>query len=431
MSFVGLRGKLCLPLLAVAVMLGSMLATAGRASAEEGAAPGWEVDQLSYPTELRAGSEGYLVLQVYNVGRQASSGQITVTDVLPAGMIATEAGYDAPGHWKCSVGQVVKCVNSEHLPEVKPGQMELLAIAVRVPANASGSAANQVTVSGGGALGPANATQSIEYGSGSPGFGYQSVDGWFSNENGTLDTQAGSHPYALTISQAWNNVGEGPDGEVRDITVNLPRGLIGNPTAMPRCTSAQLNAQKCPADTQVGIDHVALGGAEALNYPEGERPEIYELGQNFIFEIGLPVYNIAPPPGVPSQLGFSLGGTGVRINTFVRSGSDYGLRNVINNIPQLRITYNTITIWGEPGDQTHDYQRAQGRPGSELIEYGVHSSVGRVPYLTVPTACEGPQAFVDSTNGCMTKASRGRSANRASSATKTRVKQPESPVAIA
>ncbi len=398
MSFVGLRGRFCLSLLAVVVVLAGGLATAGRAHAEEGSAPGWEVDEISYPTLLRAGSEDYLMLQIYNVGRQASSGTIDVTDVLPAGMIATEAAYGSPGQWQCSVGTIVKCTNSGHLSEVPPGQMVLLAIAVRAPAQASGSAENQVTVSGGGAVTPANSVESVEYGSGAAGYGFEHVDGWFSNENGTLDTQAGSHPYTLTIPFSLNNIGYYPADEARDITVNLPRGLIGNPTAIPRCTSAQLNAQGCPADTQVGVDHAALGGPQALAYPEGERSEIYEYGNGFIFDPALQVYNMVPPPGVPAQLGFSLAGIGTRINTFVRSGSDYGIRSAINNIPQRQITFNTITIWGEPGDQTHDYQRAQERPGSELIEYGVHSSVGRVPYLTLPTACEGPQAFVDSTD---------------------------------
>ena len=393
MSFVSLRGRFCLPLLAAVVTMGAVVgASSARA---ESSAPGWEVNQISYPSHIAPGGTGYLVLQIFNVGRQASSGPVTVTDVLPPGMIATEAGYGSPSHWNCGVGAIVTCVSNAGLGDIAPGQMTMLAIAVRAPTKINGALENDVTVSGGEAGEPSSSVEEIEDSTHAPGFGFGHVDSWFSNEDGTLDTQAGSHPYSLTVSLAFNNLGFESAGEARDITVNLPRGLIGDATVIPRCTAAQLNAAKCPADTQVGVDYPALQGPEPL---AGERRAIDEYGNGFVFAPSLAVYNMVPPPGVPAQLGFELTGVGVRINAFVRSGSDYGIKAAINNIPQRELTFNVITIWGEPGDESHDYQRSQERPGSEEIEYGVHSSVGRVPFLTLPTACEGPQAFVDSTD---------------------------------
>src|SRR6185436_17485297 len=41
-------------------------------------------------------------------------------------------------------------------------------------------------------------------------------------------------------------------GQVKDLTIGLPPGVVGDPTATPLCTVAQLNANACPADTQVG-----------------------------------------------------------------------------------------------------------------------------------------------------------------------------------
>jgi len=70
---------------------------------------------------------------------------------------------------------------------------------------------------------------------------------------------------------------------------------------------------------------------------------------------------------------------------------------VIDNILQSQITFNTITIWGEPGDPSHDFQREGRNEGGVGTEYGLKSDIARVPFLTLPTACEGPQAFTAST----------------------------------
>jgi hypothetical protein len=395
--------------LAVCVVAG--MTTAAQAASVT-AAPGWEVNPIAYPSNLPPGGKGYLMLTIYNVGKADSSGPVTVTDTLPVGVTATEAGYDSEPfvnselegglgsgrQWECSVGSVVKCVNDQsHLPSIRAGEVEFLAIAVNISAGASGSATNEVTVAGGGALSPSSTSSAINLG-GAPIFGFQRADGWFSNSDGTLDTQAGSHPYSLTVSLSLNNDGLRPAGEPRNIDVNLPRGLIGNPTALPRCTSAQLTAQLCPPDSQVGVDRVALGGLSAFYFGEGEEiPTIEEFGQDFLIAAQLPVYNMVPPPGVPAQLAFSLVGLGTRINTKVRSGGDYGITAAVSNIIQTQITFDTITVWGVPGDPSHDFQR-EGRNGEEgAVKIGVGSQIAEAPFLTLPTACEGPQTFTAST----------------------------------
>jgi hypothetical protein len=379
------------------------------------AAPGWYATTAVYPSHLSPGGKGYIVLEVYNVGGAASSGPVTVTDTLPTGVTATEAGYNGAGfategeipggeshygkQWECSVGSVVTCTSdSEGLPSIPPGEMEFLAIAVNVPGDAVGTGVNTVAITGGGALTPANTTSPVSFGTAPAKSGYQRVDSWFSGVNGTLDTQAGSHPYSLTVSLVLENDGLAPIAEPRNITVNLPRGLIGNPTAIPRCTSAQLNSQKCPPDTQVGIDRPALGGPSAFYYAEGEAPSIEESGQDFMFAPQFPVYNMVPPPGEPAQLGFSFNGLGTRINAKVRSASDYGISTVIENILESQITSNTITIWGVPGDLTHDYQRCGRAEGSVYASHcDFSATITHAPFLTLPTACEGPQTFTATT----------------------------------
>jgi hypothetical protein len=387
----------------LAVVLASFVLvgmTVSASAASVTAAPGWEVAPQSYPTHLAPGKQGYIVLTIYNVGRAPSSSPVTVTDHLPEGLTPTEAGYviGEYGGWNCSLSRVVTCSNSQsERPSIQPGETELLVIAVDVSPSASGAASNVVTVAGGGALTPASVTDTLHFESTPSSFGLSSVDGWFSNGNGTLDTQAGSHPYSLTTVLALNNSGTAPTGEWRNVTVNLPPGLIGNPTTVPRCTAVELNTESCPIASQVGVDRVVLDGVATLGYPEGERPTIEEYGRGLLFALEFSVYNMVPPPGVPAQLAFTIQGVSTRINTGVRSGSDYGITARINNITQRQITFNSLTIWGEPADPSHDYQRSGRSELSEAEQGNQKANIDRVPFLTLPTSCEGPQTFTAST----------------------------------
>ncbi len=234
-------------------------------------APGWEVNQGTYPSSLPPGGSGQVVLAIYNVGSEASKGPVTVTDRLPAGVTATEAGYFGSPHaqeyeeegplWKCTTGTVVTCTNNPaEMPSLPPGEVEWLEMKVDVPAHPSGSALNEVVVAGGGAGRSAVVSSPLTLSATPSSFGFQRLDGWFSSLGGTLSAQAGSHPYAVTLSFFLNNTGIEPTHQARNITVNLPPGLVGNPTAVPRCTRPELDLASCPADTQVGVDEPVLAG---------------------------------------------------------------------------------------------------------------------------------------------------------------------------
>ena len=63
-------------------------------------------------------------------------------------------------------------------------------------------------------------------------------------------TQAGAHS-DFHLHMNFTN------GQVKDLTVGLPPGQVGDPNATPQCTEAQLNSATagndgCPANTQVG-----------------------------------------------------------------------------------------------------------------------------------------------------------------------------------
>ncbi len=373
----------------VLLALGLLCSSAGGAAAAPAPSAGWEVATPgTYPSTVAPNGVADILFSVYNIGGQASSGTITVTDKLPPGLTAIEAGFF--GHeegalgplWKCSLGNVVMCENTSNLVSIQPGDSQFLIVRVKASGGVEGTGLNEVTVSGGGAPVPASTLETIRYGLQTPVFGLQNVDSWASNPDGTVDTQAGSHPYSLTVSFFLNNEGE-PAGEMRDVTVSVPPGVVGDPEAVARCTRVQLNDDACPADSQVGYDQPLLGG-----FAPGAPIE-----SQFVLAVKLPVYNMVPPPGVPAEFGFLLFGEGARLDAAVRTGGDYGISEHIDNIVHDKITLNTITLWGVPVDPSHDYHRCALVNG--VITCGLSSGAGLTPFLTLPTQCAGPQTFSD------------------------------------
>lgn len=125
-------------------------------------------------------------------------------------------------------------------------------------------------------------------------------------ENGSLDQQAGSHPFKLNTEINLDTV-ESPgepgvpfsEGDLRDLRLDLPPGMIENPAAVPECSLADfhtprsspyekpsLSGESCPDRTQIGT--VAVRSS---------------YGGGVIRTFGL--FNLVPPPGSPSAIGFN------------------------------------------------------------------------------------------------------------------------------
>lgn len=209
---------------------------------------------------------------------------------------------------------------------------------------------------------------------------------------------AGAHPYSLVTEIALNKAGAFSDGDLRDLSYDLPPGLIENATSVPRCGAVQfatprgtpesLSGESCPALSQIGI--VTLQSSHAG-------------GETRTFG----VFNLAPPPGSPSRFGFAPYGEPITIAPHVReAGREYGLTLDLRNFSQaLDVTGLRLEIWGTPWAGAHDEQR-----GNCLNE--VDPSVGNgkcevsglspphpaQAYLTLPSTCEVPLAFHVSAN---------------------------------
>ena len=214
-----------------------------------------------------------------------------------------------------------------------------------------------------------------------------------SNEEGTLATQAGSHPYTMTTAIVFKHVvtaigaGQPPRvrtyGDPKDIEVKLPAGMIVDPRATEtRCTEAGLESPEgpasCPNGSAVGVFSIYLDGIEVLDEP---------------------VYNMAPAAGVPAELGFNAAGIGLimHVGGRLRTGTDYGLSADISEIPDEHPIYGLeLTLWGNPSDASHDEERGlcAGEAAKQSFKKtGIHEScpVERTakPFLTFPSSCTG------------------------------------------
>ena len=93
------------------------------------------------------------MVTVTNSGTSATSGSLTVSDVVPAGLTATAIGGAG---WSCTLATVT-CIRNDTL--IAGGSFSL-AVTVTIANNAPGSVTNQVSASGGGAM-PAAATDIV------------------------------------------------------------------------------------------------------------------------------------------------------------------------------------------------------------------------------------------------------------------------------
>jgi hypothetical protein len=399
------RATRVLPICAILFALGCLTASASAARA-----PGWALTSQTYPTNLPPGGTGFIGLDVLNVGGGASSGPVTVTDTLPTGVVATDAGLlsisESGGEfivhslWDCTgIGtSVLSCTNDPttmpHLaagaavPNFLPNPDPTIGIAVKVTAG-PGVGSNHVTIAGGGAPTASSIEAPVTISATPAEPGVSGWDAWFSNADGTLDTQAGSHPYEATFSLNFaNEQGKfnllGPfqparGQEVRNIETRLPPGFVGDPNAVPQCTQQQLIGEgkpACPEATQIGVLQVLVTGGT------GFRSQ---------------VFNMVPPAGVPAEFAAYIEGVTTIFDATVRSGGDYGITEHINNIPRKNLISSILTLWGVPADPSHDPFRTLNEGGCGQTEPNANeckpSTLPLKPFLTLPTSCREPQPF--------------------------------------
>jgi hypothetical protein len=238
-------------------------------------------------------------------------------------------------------------------------------------------------------------------------FGICAVDGQYTDNSGNAYTQAGGHPADVSVQLELNHHldtdpldffatelggGQVPDGgNAKDILTTTPPGLIGNPTTIPKCTTAQLagggpgnpfglgTAPTCPIDSQVGVVTLETSMTNPLKV---------------LWEGTFPLYNMTARPSVPASFGFQVTGSPIILDATLRSDGDYGITVASHNILEaVRLWGLKATFWGVPADPSHDLQRCDFG-GLGLIEdtCGGPTPAGLPPtaFLRMPTRCTQP-----------------------------------------
>ncbi len=381
--------------LVAALVLGASLASSAPALAV-GEAPAWKLSAVQLPTNFVPGGTAEYLLIATNVGGKVTSGEpITLKAELPIGLAPSEAfstGEDPESPSPtCSppAGQEVTCTTPGPL---HPGRWLGVIVAVDVSPTAAGILTTNASVNGGGApevttIAPTTisaARPAFDFVPGAAGF-----DALLSNADNSAATAAGSHPSQMTVSFGFS-VEHPPEGltsadHIKDLRVDLPRGLLVNPTATPiLCTEAELSGTSgglindCPIPSQIGV-------------------------VNTMTSVGVPLYttdalyNMVPPAGTAAELGFDAAGVGIFIHLSggVRSDGDFGIRGELNDVlafPRNPVLGGTGQIWGDPSSSTHDQLRGACRTAGLSND---PCSVDPTPTaaITMPSQCTGPIAF--------------------------------------
>jgi hypothetical protein len=351
------------------------------------------------------GGSGRLVATLTNLGDapvDATATPVTIVDQLPEGVEATgvEAFAGAQGDAgpvDCAVeaADLVSCSFENMLSSYDAIEIEVLVRLTGEPPAAG--APGEVTVSGGNAE-SASAVQEVKVSPEETPFGIEHFSSHPEEEGGGDAIQAGGHPFQLTTTIQPNAgfVSVFPDPEIRDARVEqpalprnlrfpLPRGLVGNATAMPHCEmttffdiSELINP--CPDESAIGAAAVTVIESANLGYAR----------------IAVPVFNLPPAEGEPARFGFVAGGVPIVIDTEVNVEDGYRIVARVRNIPQaVTFVSSSVVLWGAPGDPRHDSSRGWNCVYSftDLGPCERPSSLGEDAFLRQPVSCDGPLDF--------------------------------------
>src|SRR4051812_4987747 len=175
-------------------------------------------------------------------------------------------------------------------------------------------------------------------------------------------TQAAGHP-DTAISLSFSG------GQVRDLTLDLPPGMIGNPETKTKCSQAAFQSDNCPASSSVGTVKVIAAALGLLSIP-----------------VPGSIYVLQPGPADAATLGIVVRATGglpivgkifsVAHFTAVRNGAgDYFLRSTITNLPNTaRAALGLVPVPLTLKQMTLNLKASGNSPGTF--------------FLTNPTSCE-------------------------------------------
>jgi uncharacterized repeat protein (TIGR01451 family) len=367
------------------------------------AGPRWTVVSQA-KTSVPSGENITYHVRPQNKGDAAINGAVkpvVFEGVLPTGLSIVSFESVLREGWECPElvpgAQTFTCINSTNIyPAAKDDvgfSDDNINIVVAVAEGVADPSAltARFALSGGGApdisvLDPTTIT------SAPPQFDINAFDTSIRRTDGTAFSQAGGHPDEIVTPLDFNTFTNQspvkgdlwPVEPIKDVLVDLPAGLVGNPTAAETCATRQLingvgvSARPlCPVGSQVGT-------------------MLFKMGEQRGFVIGpYSIYNMIPAVGEPARFGLLVGGTVVTLQAELRPENDYRLSIIASNIPQgLALNGSVAAFWNDPSDASHDVERAC--PGMLPPSEQANTCAGvspKGPFLRLPTNCAAPLPF--------------------------------------
>jgi hypothetical protein len=205
------------------------------------------------------------------------------------------------------------------------------------------------------------------------------------NFSTTMSTsQAGGHP---DLDTSYRLEPPGQPEVAKDITIDAPTGVFGNPSAVTQCSSVDFGLAKCPPNSQAGLITLRANYAGDPDYLLGKAP----------------IYSVEPGAEEAARFSFIVPTINIPISipVSVRAATDYGLRFTVAGITQLTpVAAVDLTLWGFPALPLHDSERfpigsvaaPAGCPGlanAGCLTTPVASSLPVRPLTGNPSVCNG------------------------------------------
>jgi len=170
---------------------------------------------------------------------------------------------------------------------------------------------------------------------------------------GDPESRAGAHPDRLQLGFDFNATSGGAaDGNVKDIAIDLPQGLVGDPRATAVCSrelAAVITPAECPPESQIGTVDLLVGGVGTLT---------------------VPIYNAQPRPGNLAEFGIPAFFISIYMTARVAPDGQGLSMDIAGAVQDIPLTGMRVELWGVPAD------------------HQVGAASPRRPFLTAPTRCD-------------------------------------------
>jgi hypothetical protein len=202
-------------------------------------------------------------------------------------------------------------------------------------------------------------------------------------DEGKPSSAAGTHPAEWGMHLGLNQAGGGfPDGDLRDLRIEAPQGMLLNPTFQGSVASDLVRCSLVDFHTpRVSPYETSLSGESCPLYSQVGTIEVHtSLGGGITRRFGL--FNLKAPPGLPAQLGAVPFGSPVVFDTTLVPDSTgrYTLSLEAKDFSQaLDVSGIDVNLWGVPWATGHDPER--GNCLNEVDPAAYHGVLSRTEII--------------------------------------------------